>query len=44
MAPAVSWKSRSCCRKRMACIRRKRSRKEVKGQTTSHTSLLCSPG
>ena len=20
MAPAVSWKSRSCCRKRMACV------------------------
>lgn len=23
MAPAVSWKSRSCCRKRMACVGRK---------------------
>ena len=28
MAPAVSWKSRSCCRKRMACV----GRKEGQGQ------------
>ena len=32
MAPAVSWKSRSCCRKRMACEGRKRGQEEGQGQ------------
>lgn len=40
MAPAVSWKSRSCCRKRMACVGEKmgprRPRAGPRGQAASH--------
>lgn len=32
MAPAVSWKSRSCCRKRMACVGRKQVQEEGQRQ------------
>lgn len=43
MAPAVSWKSRSCCRKRMACVGEKmgprRPRAGLGGQTSSHYAL-----
>lgn len=45
MAPAVSWKSRSCCRKRMACVGRKQVQEEGQGQdlkvkVTSQTQPL----
>lgn len=44
MAPAVSWKSRSCCRKRMACVRRKQvqeegQRQDLKVRSPKHTPL-----
>lgn len=43
MAPAVSWKSRSCCRKRMACVGEKmgprRPRAGLGGQTASPYAL-----
>lgn len=32
MAPAVSWKSRSCCRKRMACRGSKQVQEEGQRQ------------
>lgn len=49
MAPAVSWKSSSCCRKRMACIGERmgpgRSWAGARGQITSHKApLVTIPG